>query len=287
MTERTTAERPKDAVGTVVPMGTRTWTSADVLLYALGVGAGTDELAFTTENTAGVDLQVLPTMAVVLERAHDGLDLALDDYDPAMAVHGEQEVILHKPIAPEGSLESVTTITGIYDKGSGTVIATETVSTDLADGQPLFTTRSSMFIIGTGGWGGDRGPAASGPGRPDRSPDLELRQRTGHDQALLYRLSGDRNPLHSDPAVAAAGGYPRPILHGLCTYGFVGRALLGSLCDGDPARFVRLRCRFSAPVYPGDELVTSVWRLQDDLALFETTRDGGEVVVRGGELEHR
>ncbi len=160
-------------------------------------------------------------------------------FNPAMLVHGEQSVQLHAPLPVEGTVESVTTITGIYDKGAAAVVASSTVATDTRTRQPLWTTTMSAFIRGEGGWGGDRGPSSSAS-IPDRDPDHTVTYATRPDQALLYRLSGDRNPLHSDPKFAAMGGFDRPILHGLCSFGFTGRALLHTLCGSDPDRFVSM-----------------------------------------------
>ncbi|MEY2404327.1 MAG: hypothetical protein QOD38_1878, partial [Acidimicrobiaceae bacterium] len=248
----------------------------------IGVGAGTDELAFTTENTKGVQQQVLPTMGVVLGVAGGGAYDAVGEINWTMLVHGEQAIELHKPIPVEGTVRSVTTVTGIYDKGSGAVLATETESVDASSGEPLFTTRSAAFIRGAGGWGGDRGPTGPRPTAPEREPDHVVKYQTGIDQALIYRLSGDRNPLHSDPSFAAAAGFDRPILHGLCTYGFTGRALLNALCDKDPARFKSMEARFTSPVFPGDELTISIWRTGDGEAVFQTRRPGDVVVVDNG-----
>ncbi|HEX8804371.1 MAG TPA: MaoC/PaaZ C-terminal domain-containing protein, partial [Acidimicrobiales bacterium] len=225
-----------DAVGTRSEPSRRSWTSKDCLLYAVGVGAGgedpSQELAFTTENSQDVTQQALPTIAVVLAAMGGGLD-KIGSFNPVMLVHGEQGVELARPIPVAGELESVSEVLGIYDKGSGAVVVTETVSTLVADGEPLFTTRASLFLRGEGGWGGDRGPSSRFEA-PEAKPDHEVTYATRIDQALTYRLSGDRNPLHSDPTFAAMAGFPRPILHGLCTYGFTGRALLHALCDGDP-----------------------------------------------------
>jgi acyl dehydratase len=173
-------------------------------------------------------------------------------------------------------------IPGIYDKGKGGVIATESTSVDAVTGEPRFTTRSSVYIRGAGNFGGERGPSGPRNVPPDRAPDLEISYRTSPDQALVYRLSGDRNPLHSDPEFAKLAGFDRCILHGLCTYGFTGRALLHGLCDGDPARFRSMEARFSSPVFPGDELTVSMWHTADGEALFTTRTQNGQTVITEG-----
>jgi acyl dehydratase len=279
-----------DAVGATSAPARRSWTSKDALLYAVGVGCGAadpfEELAFTTENTKDVPQQVLPTMAVVLGAGGGEAFQAVGEINWMMLVHGEQAVELHRPLPVEGEAESVVTVTGIYDKGSGALLTTETVATDVATGEPLFTTRSGAFIRGEGGWGGDRGPSGPRNVAPDRAPDHQVTYQTRADQALLYRLSGDRNPLHSDPSFAAMAGFDRPILHGLCTYGFTGRALLHTLCGSDPARFRSMEARFSSPVWPGDALTVSMWLDGDGEAVFQTRRNVGTdtetVVIDGG-----
>jgi len=270
-----------DAVGAKGQPAEHAWGSKDCLLYAIGVGAGTEELAFTTENTSGVDQQVLPTMAVVLGMGGGGAIGGIGTFNPAMLVHGEQAIELHQPIPTEGRVSTVGEVTGIWDKGKGAVIETRSVSTDVATGQPLFTNVSSLFIRGEGGWGGDRGPSGARNAAPDRAPDHSVTYRTREDQALTYRLSGDRNPLHTDPAFAAMGGFSKPILHGLCTYGFTGRALLHTLCDGDPARFRSMQGRFSSPVYPGEALTVNMW-VDGSQAFFQTTATDDRVVIDAG-----
>jgi acyl dehydratase len=271
-----------DAVGSESQPGEHRWTSKDALLYAIGVGAGVDELAFTTENTQDVDQQVLPTMAVVLGTAGPGAWEKVGQFNPAMLVHGEQAVELHRPIPVGGGVRTVSKIVGIYDKGSGGVIASEASSVDIDTGEPMFTTRSSAFIRGEGGFGGDRGPSGPRNVPPERDPDHTVTYTTGRDQALVYRLSGDRNPLHSDPKFAAMGGFDRPILHGLCSYGFTGRALLHALCGSDPTRFRSMEARFSSPVFPGDDLTVDMWVIGDGEAVFRTARTGGTVVIDAG-----
>jgi acyl dehydratase len=275
-----------DAVGAESQPGEHRWASKDAILYALGVGCGVDELAFTTENTSGVQQQVLPTMGVVLGTPGPGAWDKVGEFNWAMLVHGEQAVELHKPIPVEGGVRTTTRVVGIYDKGSGGVVATESTSVDIDTGEPMFTTRSSAFIRGEGGFGGDRGPSGPRNVPPDRAPDHSVTYSTSRDQALIYRLSGDRNPLHSDPSFAALGGFDRPILHGLCSYGFTGRALLHTLCGSEPARFHSMEARFSSPVFPGDDLTVDMWVTGDGEAVFRTTRTGGTVVIDAGELTY-
>ena len=274
-----------EAVGATSEPFEHSWSSKDALVYALGVGAGAidplTELEFTTENTADTPQKVLPTMAVVLGVGGFGAMAKIGTFNPAMLVHGEQAIELFGPIPVEGTVSTVGEIVGIYDKGKGAVIVSESVSTDVATGQKLFTNRSSVFIRGEGDFGGERGPSGPQNVPPEREPDRSLTFQTRSDQALIYRLSGDRNPLHSDPAFAAMGGFDRPILHGLCTYGFTGRGLLHALCQGDPARFRSMEGRFSSPVFPGESLTIRIW-VEGDGALFQTTGDDGRVVLDGG-----
>jgi len=271
-----------DAVGSKGEPAERSWSSKDTILYALGVGAGLDELAFTTENTSDTPQQVLPTTAVVLGAGGFGAMATIGTFNPAMLVHGEQSIELFGEIPVEGRVSTVAEIVGIYDKGKGAVVVSESTSTDVATGEVLFKSRMSAFIRGAGGFGGDRGPSGGQNAAPDRDPDHVVTYQTRPDQALLYRLSGDRNPLHSDPAFAAMGGFDRPILHGLCTYGFTGRALLHAVCGGDPARFRRMDGRFSSPVFPGEALTVEMWDGGDGQFVYRTRGDDGRVVLDNG-----
>lgn len=263
----------------------RSWTSTDAILYALGVGAGlgepAQELPFTTENSQDVEQEVLPTFGVLVAQTRGRRRLG--DFDPAMLVHAEQGFELHRPLPVEGTVRVTSTVTGVYDKGSGALVVTESEAVDQTG--PLVTSRSAAFIRGEGGFGGDRGPSNSWA-RPDRKPDHRVTYPTRPEQALLYRLSGDRNPLHSDPKFAARAGFSRPILHGLCTYGFTGRALLHALCDSDPTRFLSMEGRFSAPVLPGDTLVVSIW-VDGTTARFQTATEDGTVVIDRGRVQFR
>lgn len=263
--------------------GHRSWTSTDAILYALGVGAGQQdpltELAFTTENSADVEQQVLPTFAVVLMQSATRRR-KLGDFDPAMLVHAEQAVTLHRPLAPSGSMRVTSKVTGIYDKGSGALVTSESDAVDETTGEPIASTRSAAFIRNEGGFGGPRGPASVWK-MPTQQADLVVEVPTRHDQALLYRLNGDRNPLHSDPKFATRAGFQRPILHGLCTYGITGRVLLEKLCGGEPARFSSMEGRFTKPVYPGDTLTVSAW-VDGGTAKFQTMTTEGTVVLDRG-----
>ena len=268
-----------EAVGVKGQPSQRSWTSKDALLYAVGIGAGTDELQYTTENTKDIDQKVFPTFAVIV--GGGGIPMReVGSFNPALMVHGEQGIELLSEIPAEGEIESVGECTAIYDKGSAAVLEFTSESKNVATGEVLLRTRTSLFCRGEGGWGGDRGPSEKIQ-FPDRTPDQQVSYTTREDQALTYRLSGDRNPLHSDPSFSAMGGFEKPILHGLCTYGFTGRGLLNALCDGDAGRFKSMNARFSKPVIPGDTLIVSMW-VDGSEALFRTTNQDGDVVIDQG-----
>jgi acyl dehydratase len=269
------------AVGATGDPVKRSWDSKDCLLYAVGVGAGTSELTFTTENTKDTPQRVLPTFAVIIGGGGAPLKQA-GTFNPAMLVHGEQGIELLDEIPPDGEIESTGKIIGVWDKGKGAVIELESKSVNVATGKPLLKTFTSVFIRGEGGFGGERGPSVKFE-VPAREPDHQVVYTTREDQALTYRLSGDRNPLHSDPSFAKMGGFDRPILHGLCTYGFSGRALLHTLCGGDPARFKSMRGRFSKPVIPGDTLTICMW-VDGGECTFQTKNQNGDVVLDQGKM---
>ena len=261
-----------------------TWTSKDALLYAVGIGAGHDDLSFSTENSAGIQQEVYPTFAVVVAMGSDSIEFSamgkVGTFDFTRAVHGSQSVTLHRPIPADGSALTSDRVAAIYDKGKAAVVVTEAEAT-LESGEPLWTLRTSTFIHGEGGWGGERGP--SGPLNEPRpgEPDHQVSMQTSIDQAYIYRLSGDRNPLHSDPTFAASAGFDRPILHGLCTYGFTARALLKILCDNDVTRFRHIEGRFSAPVFPGEKLTVRAWLVDNESAVFTTSVDERTVIDQG------
>ncbi len=268
-----------EAVGAKGKATTRSWTSKDALLYAVGVGAGTEELAFTTENTKDTPQRVLPTFAVIIGGGGSPWD-QIGSFNPALMVHGEQGIELMDEIPPDGEIESVGQCTAMWDKGSAAVVEFESTSMNTQTGKPLLKTRTQLFCRGEGGWGGERGPTDK-LAFPSRAADHYVVFETREDQALTYRLSGDRNPLHSDPSFAAMGGFDRPILHGLCTWGFTGRALLHTLCNSDPSRFKAMNSRFSKPVMPGDTLTVSMW-VDGQQALFKTENQHGDTVIDQG-----
>ena len=268
-----------EAVGAKGAPSKRSWTSKDALLYAVGIGAGTDELQYTTENTKNIDQKVFPTFAVIV--GGGGIPMReVGSFNPTLMVHGEQGIELLSEIPAEGEIESVGECTAIYDKGSAAVLEFTSESKNVATGEVLLRTRTSLFCRGEGGWGGDRGPSEKIQ-FPSRTSDQQVSYKTREDQALTYRLSGDRNPLHSDPSFAAMGGFQKPILHGLCTYGFTGRGLLNEICGGDAGRFKSMNARFSKPVFPGDTLTVSIW-VDGSEALFKTTNQNGDVVIDQG-----
>ncbi len=243
----------------------------DVILYALGIGAGVpptdkDQLGFTYES----GLKVLPTYGVVPPFAalagvmgHPGLD-----FNPMMLLHGEQFLEIRKtPIPVKGKLVNKPSIQAIYDKGKGALVLLDCL-TETADGEALFFNTFSLFLRGEGGFGGESGPKAENEA-PDRDPDETIEMKTLPQQALLYRLSGDLNPLHADPNFAAMGGFEKPILHGLCTFGHVGRAVLQAYCANDPGKFKSIKVRFAGSVYPGETIITQMWRENDDTILLK------------------
>lgn len=276
-----------DAIGRTTSPVSVSWDSKDALLYALGVGAGQqdalDELELTTENSEGIEQQVLPVYAVVLTQRAKGERINFGEVDHTKLVHAEQELVLHKPLPIEGSVDLTSKLTGIYDKGSGALVSTETEAVDEA-GTPIFSTRSAAFIRGEGGFGGERGPSSDWAA-PDRAPDQSITVQIRPDQALLYRLSGDRNPLHADPKFAAKGGFPRPILHGMCTYGVTARVLSRAL-GVDTYSFASIYGRFSKPVLPGEQLTVVAWS-DGNTHLFQTMDSQGDVVLDRGVLTTR
>jgi len=247
----------------------------ECVLYALGCGARADELDFLFEMNGP---KVLPTFAVVPSFAALVSVSAQLGANPMMILHGEQKVTLHRPIPPQGKLATVAEVTGIFDKGKGALCVVDAVTSD-DKGEPLFTNTFSVFVRGEGGFGGERGPEALKADPPDRAPDFTQTEKTSLEQALLYRLSGDYNPLHASPQFAKMGGFDRPILHGLCTYGHAGRAILRHACGGDPKKWKTFAARFAGVVFPGDTLTTEGWQLEPGKWVVSVKQQDGKVVL--------
>jgi acyl dehydratase len=246
-----------DLVGQTLGPDTFDYDWTRVALYALGCGATTDELDLVLETRGP---KVLPSFAVVPTFGPLHAALLRLGGNMLTLVHGTQKIVMHRPIPPSGRLSTTLRLKGLYDKGKGALAILETETRD-ADGQPIFDTEWGIFYRGEGGFGGERGPETPPFAPPEgRAPSHRVEHTTAATQALLYRLgSGDLNPIHSDPAVAARAKFPQPILHGLCTFGYVGRAAVQTLCGGDPHRLRSFEGRFSAPVFPGETIVTELW----------------------------
>jgi acyl dehydratase len=261
-----------NAIGAKTEPQLFTWTDRDTLLYALGVGAGIDDLAFTTENSHDTPQQVLPTYAVIacLPFAAAG---KIGTFNFAMLLHGSQEIRLFAPLPPAGKMSVVAEVADIQDKGPGknAVVMLKATGADPETSQLVTETLTTAVIRNEGGFGGQPGQRPVAPPIPDREADARVALPTREDQALLYRLSGDRNPLHSDPWFAREmAGFPKPILHGLCTYGVAGRALVAELGGGDARKVTAVGARFTSPVFPGETLTTSIWRTEPGHAVFRT-----------------
>jgi acyl dehydratase len=241
-----------------------TYTEKDTILYALGVGcaadpnAEPDDLKYVYEK----GLLALPTMAVVLAYPGNWLESRESTADYSKVLHGEQYLTLHRPIPPSGTVVGTTRVTDLLDKGKdkGAVLYAERRITDKASGALIATMVSAAMLRGDGGFGGKPGPQPAPHKLPDGAPQRHVDIKTAPNSALIYRLSGDRNPLHADPKAAAAGGFKTPILHGLCTYGVAGRAILKACCGNDPSRLKSLQVRFSSPVFPGETIRTELWQ---------------------------
>ncbi|MGX1884667.1 MaoC/PaaZ C-terminal domain-containing protein [Streptomyces sp. NPDC055287] len=237
------------------------WDHKDVQLYHLGLGAGTpatdpDELRYTLESR----LHVLPSFATVAGAGMavaGGLSAPGIDVDLAHVLHGGQSIELHRPIPVRGKAVQTSRVQAVYDKGKAAVIVLR--SETAADDGPLWTSDAQIFVRGEGGFGGERGPSARTE-QPARPPDAEAERRVREDQALLYRLSGDWNPLHADPEFAALAGFDRPILHGLCSYGMTLKAVVDTVLGGDVARVSSYSTRFAGVVFPGETLRLRMWK---------------------------
>ncbi len=252
----------------------------DVILYHLGVGAGlppTDagELEYTYEK----NLKVLPSFTTVARSGAQAnfFDVPGLEFNRALMLHGEQEVEIHRPLPPETTLRGHTRIADIYDKGKAALLLLETNVSD-PSGEPLYTTRMSLFLRGEGGFGGPKGPEVSNA-VPEREPDGVIESTTIPQQALLYRLNGDKNPLHCDPDFAAKAGFDRPIIHGLCSYGIVCKAVVDGVLDGDPTRIAKYQARFRGIGFPGETYLTSYWRDGDRILVEAKSKERDAVII--------
>lgn len=246
------------------------YTWRDAALYALAVGARAGDLPYVLETTPG-GMRVLPSFAVACaSKAFP----AVGDVQWPLFLHGEQRLRMFNPFPPEGRLVQEGVVSAIHDKGKGALYLVD-ITGALEDGTPIYEGRWSIFYVGAGGFGGDPGPKAEPcPPPAGQAPDFSVTQRVAENQAALYRLTGDRNPLHIDPAAARVGGFDRPILHGLCTYGFATRIFCDRVLAGDVSRFKEMSARFAQPVYPGDELTVEGWLTGDRWILQARTQAG-------------
>ncbi|MBB5048712.1 acyl dehydratase [Rhodopseudomonas rhenobacensis] len=262
------------------------WTDREVMLYAVGIGMGADplderELAFVNEATyTARPLQVVPSFASV---AAWGASPGPIEVNRLLVVDGERDITFHKPLPAAAEITADVSVVGVYDKGKdkGAVIIRQTVLRD-AQGEALATLKASQFARGDGGFGGPSEGQPEPHQVPERAPDRIIDIATRPDQALLYRLCGDRNPLHSDPEFARRAGFARPILHGMCTYGISCRGILQTYADYDPTAFRQHAARFSAPVYPGDTVTMELWKDGNVISFQAKVNARAVTVIKSG-----
>ena len=259
---------PSQALGAELGEGQTSYTKDQVILYHLGVGAGQpptepNELEYTYEK----NLKVLPSFGVIPTFGAMGNLGSVPglEFNFAMLLHGEQDLEVHQPIPPEATLTNKARVAEIWDKRKAALVVLQVDSAD-ESGKPLFTNRFSLFLRGEGGFGGEPGPKA-GNAAPDREPDGIIESRSLPQQALIYRLSGDKNPLHADPEFAKMAGFDKPIIHGLCSYGIVCKAIVDGVLGGDVAKVARYQARFAGVGFPGETYVVSYWK-EGDVILF-------------------
>jgi len=254
------------------------WNQKDIQLYAVAVGAQPEtELAFLYEGVAG-GLKVLPSYGVVPSLSIMGGLLNIAKFNFAHLLHGEQSITLHKPLPDSFKGKVKGRISEVYDKGKAAVLGI-TAEAENEQGDPIFTIHFTLFIRGAGGFDGERGSSEAKNVVPDREPDHIIKDTTTQQQAALYRLTGDRNPIHIDPNFAKLGGFEKPFLHGLCTYGFVGRAVLHTLCQGDVTKFNAFEARFADRVEIGDNIITKIWVIADGEAIIQAETQKGNIVL--------
>ncbi len=271
---------PSKALGAELGEGTYTYSKDDVILYHLGLGAGvpaTDpkELEYTYEK----NLKVLPSFGVIPTfGAMGGMgNVEGLTFNFAMLLHGEQDLEVHQPIPPEATITNRGKVAEIWDKGKAALVVLQVDSSD-ESGQPLFTNRFSLFLRGEGGFGGEPGPKA-GNKKPDREPDGVVEKTLMPQQALIYRLSGDKNPLHADPEFAKLAGFEPPIIHGLCSYGVVCKAIVDEVLDGDTTKVARWKARFAGVGYPGETYVVSYWKEGDKILVEAKSKERDAIII--------
>jgi acyl dehydratase len=277
------------ARGAKLAPSTGEWGPDQVILYHLGIGAGVGkavdpkELTYTYEK----DLKVLPSYGVIPVFGAVGGMAGVPgiQINFALVLHGEQDIEIHRPIPVRAKIESQGRIAGIYDKGKAALIVVE-VETKEQGGAPLFTNRFSIFARGEGGFGGESGPKV-GNEAPTRAPDAVVVSPTQSHQALLYRLSGDKNPLHADPAFAKLGGFDTPILHGLCSFGIVCKAAVDAMLDGDVTQVARYQARFAGVLFPGETIETSLWREGKQILINAKCKERGAPVISNAAITLR
>jgi acyl dehydratase len=279
---------PSKALGAELGAGSYEWSKDQIILYHLGVGAGDPpthpgELEYTYEK----NLKVLPSYGVIPvfgALGHLGSTPGLE-FNFAMLLHGEQDLEIHQPIPTEAKVTSKGRVKEIWDKGKGALVVLEVETRDEA-GAPLFTNRFSLFLRGEGGFGGESGPKA-GNLPPQRDPDGVIHVKTLPQQALIYRLSGDKNPLHADPEFAKMGGFDKPIIHGLCSYGVVCKAIVDEVLGGDTTRVARWQARFAGVGYPGETYRISHWRDGDVIFVQADSKDRNAPIISNAAITVR
>jgi len=276
------------AMGAVLPTHTSSYDVKDLALYGLAVGAGRDPLdkaglRWVFEQSSG--FQALPTFGVI-PAINAFMKMLLEDQRPPglhygldRVLHGEQYTELLRPLPTSATLEHRGRVLDVQDKGKHAVVVYGYVSHDASTGEPLVRNEVSTLIRGAGGFAPERTSTPERHVPPDRAPDAVVEERTEPNQALLYRLCGDWNPLHADPDFAQQVGYPRPILHGLCTFGFIGRQVVQTFADHDASAVASIRARFSDVVFPGETLVTELWREGRTITVRTSSKERGKVVV--------
>jgi acyl dehydratase len=259
-----------------------TYSERDLIIYALGIGFTKQNLEYVYEGAK--DFKAFPTYGVILPSNAGAEAFLSTKANFAMVVHGEQGLQIHNPLPKGGTVQTTTTLEGVYDKGSGALIVMR-FDTREKSGAPVCTNWVSAFVRGSGGFGGPAQPKKEVPPIPPKDPEVILDAQTDVNQAALYRMSGDRNPLHIDPAVAKMVGFQEPILHGLCTYGVDCRRFVQEVLKGDSGKVKSYSARFSTPVIPGEKLQVKAWPANPGLFLLEAYNAKGEAVIRNGVIE--